>query len=92
MTEEKPIAAKPQLRLKRLGIDSYQENIVYMQAECPVCKSEGFKAQTRVEVSANGKSIIATLNVIHSDLLSIEEASLSEIAFSRLKLKEGDLI
>lgn len=83
---------EPQLRLKRLGIDSYQENIVFMQADCPVCKSEGFKAQTRVVVGLNGKSIIATLNVIHYELLSATEVALSEIAFTRLGAEEGELI
>ena len=51
------------LRLKRLGIDTYQELVIFMASECPVCRSEGWGAQSRIMVAHNGSSIIATLNV-----------------------------
>ena len=47
--------------LMRAGIDTYQEPVVYMKAECDVCRSEGFAAQTRVSVEVGGRRIIATL-------------------------------
>lgn len=90
--EPGPDTATSLLRLKRLGIDTYQENIVFMRADCEIYKSEGFKAQTRVVVSSNEKSIVATLNVIHSRMISRKEASMSEIAFERLGVAEGELI
>ena len=55
-----------QLTLRRLGIDTYQEHIVYMRADCHVCQSEGFEARSRVQLTANGKSLLATLNVIRA--------------------------
>src|SRR3990172_10313084 len=70
------------LTLRRLGIDTYQEHIVYMRADCDVCRSEGFEARSRVRVGARGKSLLATLNVIRSELLGLEEASLSEAAWT----------
>ncbi len=33
------------LTLTRVGIDTYQEPVVYMRADCHVCRSEGFSAQ-----------------------------------------------
>jgi thymidine phosphorylase len=80
------------LTLRRLGIDTYREHIVYMRADCHVCQSEGFAARSRVRVSANGKSLLATLNVIHTDLLSPEQASLSEVAWSQLGARDGDIV
>lgn len=80
------------LKLVRLGIDTLHEFIVYMRSDCDVCKSEGFEAETQVLVTVNHQFIIATLNVIHSDLLKIDEASLSESAWAQLNGKEGDFV
>ncbi len=35
------------LTVKNLGIDTYRENIVFMRADCHICRSEGFTALTR---------------------------------------------
>ncbi len=80
------------LIIKDLGIDTYNENILFLRADCPICKSEGFTALTRLEVYRNGNHIVATLNIIHSDLLKDCEASLSSKAMNRLDLKNGDTI
>ena len=80
------------LVLRRLGIDTYQEHIVYMRADCHVCRSEGFEARSRVRVSTSGKSLLATLNVVQSELLGSEEASLSEAAWTLLGARDGDII
>ncbi len=80
------------LQLIRLGIDTQHEFIIYMHADCFVCKSEGFEAQTQVVVVFNNFSIIATLNIIQSDILKKHEASLSESAWNRLGAKVGDYI
>ena len=37
----------PQLALRRLGIDTYQEPMIYMHADCAICRFEGFAAQSR---------------------------------------------
>ena len=54
------------LRLKRLGIDTYQEPVIYMHRDCHVCRAEGFEAQARVQLAYNGHVIIATLNAVTS--------------------------
>lgn len=80
------------LKLKSLGIDTYHENIIFMRSDCHICRSEGFTALTRLVVHHHEKNIIATLDVIHSNLLNENEAALSDIALKRLNVKEGDLI
>ncbi|MDR3491795.1 MAG: thymidine phosphorylase family protein [Gammaproteobacteria bacterium] len=80
------------LRLVRLGIDTLHEFKIYIRKDCFVCKSEGFETETQVLASVNGHSIIATLNVIQSDILQIDEASLSESAWNYLGIKEGDYV
>jgi thymidine phosphorylase len=80
------------LRLKRLGIDTYQEPVIYMRQDCDVCRSEGFEAQSRIEVRRDGRPIIATLNVVTSDLLARDEAGLSEAAWRLLAARPGDFV
>lgn len=80
------------LRLKRLGIDTYQELVIFMATNSPICRSEGWAAQSRVRVSHNGRSIEATLNVTTTSLLGPDEASLSEAAWSMLGATEGELV
>ncbi|MEJ8804283.1 thymidine phosphorylase family protein [Pontibacter sp. H249] len=80
------------LRLRRLGIDTHTEHIIFMRSDSSVCISEGFTANTRVYVHYSTKSIIATLNVITSELIEVGEAALSEAAFRSLNAAEGELI
>ena len=77
------------LRLRRLGIDTYQEPVVYMAADCPVCRAEGWAAQARVLITLGDRSIIATLNVVTDGLLAPDEASLSDAAWTMLDAVEG---
>jgi thymidine phosphorylase len=80
------------LRLRRLGIDTHQEPVIYMRSDCHVCRAEGFASHARVQVASAGHSIIATLNQIKSDLLKDGEASLSEAGWRLLGAGEGDPI
>ncbi len=80
------------LRVKDLGIDTYRENIIFMRADCHVCISEGFTALTRVIVHSNINRIIATLNVVRSDIIGNGEVGLSIESIKRLGVKDGDII
>lgn len=73
-----------QLRARRLGIDTHQEPVLYLRADSPVSRSEGFEALSRVRVSTGTRSVIASLNVVHGDLLAPGEAGLSEAAWRLL--------
>ncbi|MBX7148691.1 thymidine phosphorylase family protein [bacterium] len=80
------------LHIKRLGIDTYQDSVVYIRASSGVCRSEGFEAHTQVKLSAQGKSIVATLNVVHDHLFQEDEIGFSEAAFKRMGLPENTLV
>ena len=80
---------KSVLKLRRLGIDTYKEAVIYMREDCAVCRAEGFEVQARVKVSLNGASLTATLNMVNSDILKQGEAGLSKYAFEKLGAREG---
>lgn len=89
--EEFPVTDKGHaLRLKKLGIDTYKEAVIYMRQDCHICRSEGFEAPARIKVMHGKNSIIATLNTIDSELLKLDEASLSNYAWELLQAKEED--
>lgn len=78
------------LRMRRMGIDTYLEPVVYMRRDCHICRSEGFEAYSRVEVWRGNKRIVATLNVADTHLLGQDEAGLSEAAWRTLGGHDGD--
>lgn len=80
------------LRARRIYIDSYQEPVIYMHKDCPVCRSEGFEAQSRVRVSFGRRSIVATLNVVVNGMLDHGDAGLSESAWKALGASHGVLL
>lgn len=80
------------LRVRRLGIDTYHENVVYMRPDCHVCRSEGFAAHARVMVSHGQRSIIATIERVYGNLLGVDEAGLSEAAWVALDAVDGVLV
>ncbi len=81
---------KSVLKLHRLGIDTYKESVIYMREDCHVCRAEGFEVQARVKVALNGEFVIATLNIVTSDILEQGQVSLSEYALKKLDAREGD--
>jgi thymidine phosphorylase len=78
------------LRLRRSGIDTYQQAVIYMHRDCLVCRSEGFEAQSRIAVTHRQHTIIATLNTVESAWLATDEAALSKSAWGLLGANEGD--
>jgi len=78
------------LQMRRLGIDTYQELVVYMRSDNHICKSEGFEAQSRVEVWRGDRHIIATLNVVHYKMVALNEVGMSEAAWRALGGEDGE--
>ncbi|WP_061959993.1 thymidine phosphorylase family protein [Cupriavidus pauculus] len=80
------------LTFKPLGIDAWQEHVIYLHPDCPVCRAEGFTAQARVEVRIGARSLIATLNLAGAPLLHTHEAALSSSAANELAARAGDQV
>jgi thymidine phosphorylase len=86
-----PDAAAPALAARRVAIDTYRENVVYLRRDCPVYRAEGFQALSKVEVSANGRKILAVINVVDDPgLLGECELGLCEEAFAQLGAIDGE--
>ena len=80
------------LKYKHWGIYTQNEHVVYMREDCHVCVSEGFEALTRIRVSNFNTSIVASLNVITSDVLLAGEIGLSEAAAKKLKVSGNETL
>lgn len=81
------------LRLKRLGIDSRNEHLVFMRSDCHVCVAEGFEALSRIRVAAGRRELVASLIVLENpELLEQDEIGLSKAAIKFLRAEEGDLV
>jgi len=78
------------LKYKHLGIYTQNENVVYMHEDCHVCISEGFEALTRLRISKANQSIVASLNVINSEILLPNEIGLSDAAAKKLNVSENE--
>lgn len=76
--------SKNTLRVRRLGIDTYSKPVIYMRHDCHICKSEGFEALSRVSVSTDKETIIASLNIVNNELLNPGEIGLSDAAWRML--------
>ena len=80
------------LRLRRLGIDTHQEAVVYMRKDCDVCRSEGLESLSQVQLTHNGRTLTATLHHVTSDILGHNDAALSDAAWASLGASEGDAV
>lgn len=80
------------LKYKHLGIYTQNENVVYMREDCHICVSEGFEALTRLRVSNASTSIVASLNVLNSDILLPNEIGLSDAAAKTLNVSENEIL
>ncbi len=71
-------------RVRRLGIDTGAEHVVYLRADSAVCHSEGFASHSRIELRLGTRCTLATLNTVEGDMLALDEAGLSESAWRAL--------
>ena len=80
------------LRIRRVAIDTWRENVAYLHRDCPVVRASGFQALSKIMVQANGKVISAVLNVVDDErIVQACELGLSEDAFARMNAAEGQV-
>jgi thymidine phosphorylase len=102
MTSETPVNAPiannggvnaARLALRRVLIDTYHENVAYMHRDCDIYRAEGFKALSKVEVRTDGRSILATLNVVDDQaIVACGELGLSKAAFAQMGVEDGHTV
>ncbi|MBR9910231.1 MAG: thymidine phosphorylase family protein [Gammaproteobacteria bacterium] len=78
-----------QLTVVDMGIDTHQEPVVYMRSDCHICRSEGFSANSRVQLQYENSAVLASLNVVDVKVLEPGSAGLSKIAMQRLGVAAG---
>jgi len=90
MTRKQNNSAKQSLKLRRVAIDTYRENVAYLHRDCGVYRAEGFQALSKIEIKANGNTILAVLNVVDDEkIVAPGDLGLSEQAFAQIKIGEG---
>ena len=78
------------LKLRRVGIDSPNENVVFLSRHCTAYRPEEFQALEKIEVSAQGRRVLAILNIVDNPaIVGDGEAGLGERAFRYFGLPEG---
>ncbi len=85
-----PADTTPALRLKRVGVHTYGENVAFISAQCAAYEPESFASLNKVEITGGGRTIMASLNIVENgDLLDPLSLGLSIPAFDDLNLAEG---
>ena len=83
-------ASVSRLAVRRVAIDTWRENVAYLHRDCAVYRAEGFQALSKIEVRANGRRILATVNVVDDlGIVACDELGLSEDAFALLGVEAG---
>ena len=80
------------LKACRLGIDTHHEPNIYLRSDSHVCKSEGFEALSRVRINTERHQIIATLNMVTSDIVPEGHIGFSEAAWEMMDMRYDDQV
>lgn len=92
-----PPTSSPRLPVRRVGIDTYRENVVFLHRDCTIVSAEGFQALSKVDVSVNGGTehgaISGVVNVVDDDcIVGPRELGLSVQAFEQLGAAAGTMV
>lgn len=78
------------LKARRLGVLTSDDPVVFMREDCHVCRSEGFTSRSRVLLTAGAQIVVATLFQVSSNIVTVDEAGLSEAAWFKLGVGDGE--
>ena len=83
----------PKLRLRCLPVDTYHEAVAYLPRNSTIYRPADFQALAKVEVRADGRRVVAVLNVIdHDAVLNPDEVGLSQQGFAEFGVAEGTAV
>lgn len=78
------------LKLKKVCIDTYPENIAFLARDCTLYRPEEYQAFKKIEVFSGDKRLLASLMIADdNNIVDQNELGLSEQAFERLGVGEG---
>ena len=75
--------ARPQLKLRRIQLDTGRENVVVMARRSKALRPDVFRGFSRVELRSNSRTMLATLLLSEDGLIGTDEIGLSDPAFRR---------
>jgi len=83
------------LKLRKIAIDTYKENVAYLHRNCPLYHTEGFQALNKIEIinEVSNTSVIAVLNIVDDEkIIEPDELGLSQETFIQFKVAEGEAV
>ena len=84
--------SRPQLKIRRVNLDTGRENVVVMSRRSKALRPEVFRGFSRVELRCNSKALLATLLITNDGLVGLDEIGLAEPAFRRFSEPAGSLV
>jgi len=78
------------LKARKLEVDTRKHFVAVISNDCSLCKSAGFRTEARINIENGGHPIIATLYITRNTTISPGEIGLSDSAWEKLGVKEGD--
>jgi thymidine phosphorylase len=83
MTDIPPSPPRPQLKIRRVNLDTGRENVVVISRRSTALRPDVFRHFSRVELRANSKVLLATPLLTDDGMVAPDELGLSEPAFRR---------
>jgi thymidine phosphorylase len=78
------------LSLKRVAINSFNENIAYLHKDCDTYQVDDIKSITKVEIHGGTAPLYAFLEIVDDDtIVARNQLGLNQSAFDELNLPEG---
>lgn len=78
------------LKVKRIPIETFGENVVFLSNQCKSHRPEAFRGMNKALISFDGREIMVAVNMVHGNhLLDGDELGLSLHTFDSLGVPEG---
>lgn len=88
-----PDLSRPQLKIRRVHLDTGRENVVVISRQSKALRADIFRGFSRVELRCDSRTLLATLLITDDDaLVGPDEIGLSEPAFHRFAQPIGSLV
>lgn len=81
---------RSKLVARRLRLHTHREVVAVIRTDSPVARAEGIEPHSQILLTLHGRQVRATLFQIEDPIIKSNEVALSEAAWQRLGLEEGD--
>lgn len=85
-------STRPQLKIRRINLDTGRENVVVMSRRSKALRPEVFRGFSRVGLRRDAKVLLATLLITDDGLVAPDELGLAEPAFRRFAEPAGSAV